>query len=524
MLMLVSVLRMEAGVVINVPAVAGLTLSADNSESFTYDLNANLLTISRKGRDDAGSYRVVDEIEMGYIGNQLSWLRDTAEDPLLEGSMDIPQGNYSGYDIMYDGAGRVTRDVSRGISHVNYNVTGTPFVVGTMTADCAVYGYTSSGAKLSETIYNGSVTTRRDYVGPCEYVDGKLERVNVPQGYIDSLGVLHAYIHDIQGNVTGVYEAKAGKKQLEQLNEYYAYGGLTADSKGQDRNRYRHTGKELVSDLGINSYDFTARWQYPMAGAFTSPDAKAIDYKWLSPYSFCGGDPINGSDPTGMDTFVDEKGKVLGKDGSSTNYLWVIRTTNKNYGQGANRVKGANLSEAEKNTAIDFVTANSGNNEAFLNNQGVYDAFMNTHLTPEGVYNINKYIKDSGLDHTLTEHSGCIKDSESMEVTNKHSGTQFSEGTGMEVATNTAGGEVSFHTHPTGIQVDTHSSSSATTIGKAPNNISFIQHPSKVDLQGGVGKVNIVISIKNNRMYFYLPSKNRVEAEVRMTSFTKIKN
>ena len=31
---------------------------------------------------------------------------------------------------MYNGAGRVTRDVSRGISHVNYNVTGTPFVVG----------------------------------------------------------------------------------------------------------------------------------------------------------------------------------------------------------------------------------------------------------------------------------------------------------------------------------------------------------------------------------------------------------
>ena len=311
MLMLVSVLRMEAGVVINVPKVPTLTFPVDNSESFTYDLNANLLTISRKGKDDAGSYRVVDEIEMGYIGNQLSWLRDTAEDPLLEVSMDIPQGNYSGYDIMYNGAGRITRDVSRGISHVNYNVTGTPFVVATMTADCAVYGYTSSGAKLSETIYNGSVTTRRDYVGPCEYVDGKLVRINVPQGYIDSLGVMHAYIHDIQGNVAGVYEAKAGKKQLEQLNEYYAYGGLTADSKGQDRNRYKHTGKELVSDLGINSYDFTARWQYPMAGTFTSPDAKAIDYKWLSPYSFCGGDPINYTDPTGMDTWgINHNGEI----------------------------------------------------------------------------------------------------------------------------------------------------------------------------------------------------------------------
>ncbi|MBO5243131.1 MAG: RHS repeat-associated core domain-containing protein, partial [Muribaculaceae bacterium] len=111
--------------------------------------------------------------------------------------------------------------------------------------------------------------------------------------------VLHAYIRDIQGNVAGVYEAKAGKKSLELLNDYYAYGGLTADSRGQDRNRYKHTGKELVTDLGLNSYDFTARWQYPMAGRFDMPDALAAQTPWNSPYSFCGGDPINFVDPTG---------------------------------------------------------------------------------------------------------------------------------------------------------------------------------------------------------------------------------
>lgn len=243
--------------------------------------------------------RVVDDVEMTYAGNRLSVLRDAAADALLEGSMDMPEGVYSGYDIRYDAAGRLTRDVSRGIANINYSVTGMPWVVGTMSGDCAEYGYTSSGVKLWERIYNGNRTTRREYVGPCEYVDGKLMRVNVSQGYIDSLGVLHAYIRDIQGNVAGVYAAKAGKKSLEQLNWYYAYGGLTADSRGQDRNRYKHTGKELVTDLGLNSYDFTARWQYPMAGAFSSPDAKASDYKWLSPYAFCGGDPINYVDPTG---------------------------------------------------------------------------------------------------------------------------------------------------------------------------------------------------------------------------------
>lgn len=282
------------------PLKAGaLLLPADHSEAFTYDLNANVLTIERKGRDDAGRYRVVDDVEMEYVGNRLSVLRDAAADALLEGSMDMPEGVYSGYDIRYDAAGRLTRDVSRGIANVGYILTGMPWMIGMMSGDCAEYGYTSSGVKLRETIYNGNRTTRREYVGPCEYVDGKLMRVNVSQGYIDSLGVLHAYIRDIQGNVAGVYAAKAGKKSLEQLNWYYAYGGLTADSRGQDRNRYKHTGKELVTDLGLNSYDFTARWQYPMAGAFSSPDAKASDYKWLSPYAFCGGDPINYVDPTG---------------------------------------------------------------------------------------------------------------------------------------------------------------------------------------------------------------------------------
>ena len=283
------------------PAKAGaLLLPADHSEAFTYDLNANVLTIERKGRDDAGQCRVVDDVEMTYAGNRLSVLRDAAADALLEGSMDMPEGVYSGYDIRYDAAGRLTRDVSRGIANINYSVTGMPWVVGTMSGDCAEYGYTSSGVKLWERIYNGNRTTRREYVGPCEYVDGKLMRVNVSQGYIDSLGVLHAYIRDIQGNVAGVYAAKAGKKSLEQLNWYYAYGGLTADSRGQDMNRYKHTEKELVTDLGLNSYDFMARWQYPMAGRFDVPDALAGTMSWLSPYAFCGGDPVNFFDPTGL--------------------------------------------------------------------------------------------------------------------------------------------------------------------------------------------------------------------------------
>ena len=212
--------------------------------------------------------------------------------------MDIPSGQFSGRDFSYDAAGAVTRDVSRNIANIDYYFNGMPSLVGTMEGDCISYVYTADGEKLAETVWNGNRTTRRDYIGPFEFIGGQLLRINLPQGYIDSIGTLHAYIPDIQGNIVGVYEAREGNTKLEQLNEYYAYGGLTADSDGQDANRRKHTAKELTTDFGINTYDFTARSQYPMASRFDQPDKKSGDYTWLSPYIFCAADPINFSDPT----------------------------------------------------------------------------------------------------------------------------------------------------------------------------------------------------------------------------------
>ena len=76
----------------------------------------------------------------------------------------------------------------------------------------------------------------------------------------------------------------------------------------KDADRRKHTAKELTTDLGINTYDFTARSQYPMASRFDQPDKKSGDYTWLSPYIFCAADPINFSDPTGMRIIAAEPG------------------------------------------------------------------------------------------------------------------------------------------------------------------------------------------------------------------------
>ena len=79
-----------------------------------------------------------------------------------------------------------------------------------------------------------------------------------------------------------------------------AVGVGSAVAEGAEVNRRKFGGKELMSDHGLNLYDFAARHQNPAYPHFTTPDPLAEKFKHLSPHLFCAGDPINLIDPTGM--------------------------------------------------------------------------------------------------------------------------------------------------------------------------------------------------------------------------------
>jgi RHS repeat-associated protein len=51
---------------------------------------------------------------------------------------------------------------------------------------------------------------------------------------------------------------------------------------------------------GANLYDFEARTYDPATGRFLSIDPLAEKRPWESPYSYCGNNPVNRIDPTGM--------------------------------------------------------------------------------------------------------------------------------------------------------------------------------------------------------------------------------
>lgn len=109
------------------------------------------------------------------------------------------------------------------------------------------------------------------------------------------------YITDHQGNIAGVYNTRTDS--LEQRTGYYPYGlphASASENGGPETNRRKFGAKELTADLGLNLYDFAARWHNPALPGFTTPDPLAEKYRDISPYVYCAADPINLIDPSGM--------------------------------------------------------------------------------------------------------------------------------------------------------------------------------------------------------------------------------
>ena len=89
-----------------------------------------------------------------------------------------------------------------------------------------------------------------------------------------------------------------------QITNYYASGLPYFDqssNKNEELQPYKYNGKELDRMHGLNLYDFSARQYDPSLGQFTAMDPLCEKYYHLSPYAYCGGNPVNYIDPTGME-------------------------------------------------------------------------------------------------------------------------------------------------------------------------------------------------------------------------------
>jgi RHS repeat-associated protein len=94
---------------------------------------------------------------------------------------------------------------------------------------------------------------------------------------------------------------------LAEQNEYDAFGqpyfyagnGTVRPNGSAYGNRFLFTGREYLSDLKL--YDYRNRMYQPELGRFMQPDPKEFGAGDYNLYRYCHNDPVNRSDPTGLE-------------------------------------------------------------------------------------------------------------------------------------------------------------------------------------------------------------------------------
>jgi len=320
------------------------------SESSSYDKNGNIQLLARGGwtydipNMVMGVKNNIDELSLSYSGNQLKKVTDGNNTALYP-----PIGNNDFHDkesasvpveYNYDSNGNMTADYNKGIALIKYNLLNLPEKIYFMNGNKIEYMYDAAGVKHkakyttalnplqvplggsmellpSNVLRKDSVEYFADYV----YTNRVIDKIRTPTGYIQTGGVYNNwdnwkyryFLTDHQGNTRRTLTSDYLKNHSTTVYtasgqiDYYPSGLEITPLAGTNSgtNPYLYSGKEIDRMHGLNEYDFSARWQDPAVPGFTTSDPLVENHPWESPYMYCGGNPVNRVDPTGLDWYGD---------------------------------------------------------------------------------------------------------------------------------------------------------------------------------------------------------------------------
>ncbi len=94
-----------------------------------------------------------------------------------------------------------------------------------------------------------------------------------------------------------------GEPEIIQEADYYPFG-MRHDRSITATNHYLYNGKELNADLGLDWYDYGARWLDVETGRWSSIDPLAESYASMSPFNYVANNPIIRIDPDGRENIA----------------------------------------------------------------------------------------------------------------------------------------------------------------------------------------------------------------------------
>jgi len=176
-----------------------------------------------------------------------------------------------------------------------------PQVVTFSDGNTVTYGYDAAGSKLSVAYKSGSTTVKTEYAGNKVYKNGTLSMVLTEEGYATLSGTTptyYYYLKDHQGNNRVVINQSGA---VQQVNHYYAFGGLFGEGVQTSNQPYKYNGKEMDRFQNLDLFDYGARHYDAALGRWFTVYPLAEKYYSISPYVYVANNPVRFIDPDGMD-------------------------------------------------------------------------------------------------------------------------------------------------------------------------------------------------------------------------------
>lgn len=309
------------------------------AENYTFDLNANPLSVLRKYRN-----ATVQNAAISYMGNRISHISDISSSSYTGQIAQFPKGEYS-EPYGYDRDGRVTYDNTRRIESIEYwPYQPLPKQIDFTNGSSISFDYLPDGRLSHQRVTSfksGAVALRASslpqaadsiripvdsvqtskvvldyYAWDCFEKKGGIMRVRTGAGNYDfDKGKHYWAVNDWKGSTRSVVSFSQEGNISASGNAFIYPSGVMASAMPGSQIDRRHQDKRWISDNGLNLYDNLARYYDPILGRFYSTDALASKHPELNVYHASASNPARFVDNDGNDHVIMFAGDAAGEFG-----------------------------------------------------------------------------------------------------------------------------------------------------------------------------------------------------------------